>query len=65
MSTTDQSSAPKPRWSDPNHCPFCADKLADPGAGFIDHLDENPQCASGFEQWRDRVAGDMMRGWGG
>ncbi|WP_058366694.1 DUF7501 family protein [Haloparvum sedimenti] len=52
-------------WSDPNECPFCGAALADPGAGFVDHVAENPDCDRRFETWRDRVAGDMGGEWSG
>ncbi len=52
-------------WSDPRTCPFCGDELADPGAGFVDHLGSNPDCEEGFDVWRDNVAGDVRGEWGG
>ncbi|MFB6139987.1 MAG: hypothetical protein ABEJ26_06085 [Halosimplex sp.] len=58
MSTTDS-------WSDPDRCPFCEARLASPGAGFVDHTSDNPDCAAKFETWRDQVAGDVRGGWSG
>lgn len=52
-------------WSDPNHCPFCGAELSNPGAGFIDHLGTNADCESGFETWRQHIAGDVPGGWSG
>lgn len=52
-------------WTDPNQCPFCGAQLPSPGAGFVDHLDENPACESGFETWRDRITDDIRGGWMG
>ncbi|MFC7044125.1 hypothetical protein ACFQH6_00725 [Halobacteriaceae archaeon GCM10025711] len=52
-------------WDEPGTCPFCEDDLADPGAGFIDHIHANPDCESGFERWRSRIAGDITGEWAG
>lgn len=52
-------------WSDPNQCPFCGDVLASPGNGFIDHVDENENCADRFDTWRGRISDDMHAGWSG
>ena len=52
-------------WSDPESCPFCGGALASPGAGFVDHVDDNPDCAERFDEWRERVAGDVRAGWSG
>jgi len=52
-------------WSDPERCPFCGDHLASPGAGFVDHIDDNPDCEETFELWRDRVTDDVAGGWAG
>jgi len=52
-------------WDDPSACPFCLTELADPGAGFMRHLEESPRCAAGFENWRDAVASDMRGEWSG
>jgi hypothetical protein len=52
-------------WNDPNHCPFCEDELETPGAGFVDHIGENPDCETGFETWRSNIAGDVPGGWSG
>lgn len=56
---------PKNSWTDTTACPFCGGGLASPGTGFIDHLDENPDCAGEFEAWRDAVSDDMRGGWPG
>ncbi|SFR43550.1 DUF7501 family protein [Halogeometricum limi] len=52
-------------WDDPNRCPFCLDELADPGSGFVAHLDESPVCKRGFDTWRTTVANDMRGEWSG
>lgn len=52
-------------WSDPWSCPFCEDDLADPGAGFMDHIEDSPDCKASFDQWRENVAGDVKAGWSG
>jgi hypothetical protein len=52
-------------WSDPDRCPFCGDRLASPGAGFVDHIDEAPDCEATFELWRERVTDDVAGGWVG
>lgn len=52
-------------WSDPNQCPFCGASLSSPGAGFVDHIGESPGCESAFDDWRDRVGGDVGGTWGG
>ena len=45
-------------WDDPERCPFCGAALADPGAGFIDHVEESEPCKLGFERWRENVSGE-------
>lgn len=52
-------------WSDPSTCPFCGAPLANPGAGFVDHIDESPDCESSFDHWRQNVAGDLGGAWMG
>ncbi|MDQ2049029.1 hypothetical protein RBH26_00875 [Natronolimnohabitans sp. A-GB9] len=52
-------------WSDPIACPFCGDELASPGAGFVDHIDENADCAAEFDHWRNNIAGDISGEWSG
>jgi len=52
-------------WNDPNRCPFCGDALASPGAGFVAHVAEAPDCEDRFDAWRDRVGGDVGGGWSG
>ena len=52
-------------WSDPNRCPFCGAGLRNPGDGFIDHIEEAPNCASRFGLWRDRIGDDIQGDWGG
>lgn len=52
-----------PTWTDPNVCPFCDAELADPGAGFIDHIEGSDECERGFDDWRENVAGDIGGGW--
>lgn len=52
-------------WSDPDRCPFCGEPLVSPGAGFVAHIGERPECDSAFETWRDRVRDDVAGGWSG
>ena len=52
-------------WDDTNKCPFCSQMLVDGGAGFIAHIDDQPRCEAGFEQWRGQVRQDMAGGWSG
>lgn len=52
-------------WSDPTTCPFCGGDLATPGAGFVDHLSESPDCETHFDRWRDNLAGDLAGEWSG
>ncbi|WP_336036143.1 DUF7501 family protein [Halobacterium yunchengense] len=52
-------------WGDPNQCPFCGGDLPSPGSGFVDHVDDNPDCSDAFDAWRGRVARDVPRGWPG
>lgn len=52
-------------WTNPYQCPFCGDELASPGSGFVDHVDENPDCEAAFEAWRDGVTDDVPHGWPG
>jgi hypothetical protein len=52
-------------WDDPDRCPFCEAGLVDGGAGFIDHIDDNPGCRDGFDRWRGQVRDDMTGGWSG
>ncbi|WP_336036971.1 DUF7501 family protein [Halobacterium yunchengense] len=54
-----------PEWDDPDFCPFCGAKLTDGGAGFVDHLEDAPECARRFEQWREQVVDDVGGEWGG
>ena len=46
-------------------CPFCRAELADPGAGFVKHLDQSSACDAEFEQWRETVADDVGGEWSG
>ena len=52
-------------WGDPSDCPFCGSELPNPGAGFIDHIEENPDCEDGFETWRSNINDDICAGWSG
>lgn len=52
-------------WTDPSCCPFCDSDLADPGAGFIDHIHTSPECQTEFDMWRSNIAGDMGGEWSG
>ena len=57
--------AATPTWTNPVTCPFCGDDLASPGAGFVDHIDENEDCEVEFDRWRDNLAGDLAGEWSG
>ncbi len=50
---------------EPKRCPFCGTELASPGAGFMRHVENEPECRDAFETWRDRVTDDMRGGWAG
>jgi hypothetical protein len=50
---------PTANWTDANNCPFCDATLPNPGAGFVDHIADNPDCESGFDAWRFHLAGDF------
>lgn len=52
-------------WNDPDRCPFCGTLLTSPGAGFMVHLGENPDCEGEFETWRERICDDIGGGWSG
>ncbi|ELY38517.1 DUF7501 family protein [Natronorubrum tibetense] len=52
-------------WTDPIACPFCGEKLASPGAGFVDHIDDSPDCNTEFDHWRKNVGGDLAGEWSG
>ncbi|WP_195892432.1 DUF7501 family protein [Halopiger goleimassiliensis] len=52
-------------WTDPITCPFCGGELASPGAGFMDHIDENGDCETEFERWRQNLASDLTGEWSG
>ncbi|RKD97174.1 DUF7501 family protein [Halopiger aswanensis] len=52
-------------WVDPIVCPFCGDELPSPGAGFVDHIDENEACEHRFDRWRTNIAGDIGGEWTG
>lgn len=52
-------------WTDPNRCPFCGAGLDSPGAGFVAHVEESPECEAAFGTWRDRVSDDLAGGWSG
>lgn len=50
---------------DPDQCPFCGAQLSSAGAGFMDHVDESPECNEEFKTWRVRIAQDIQAGWAG
>lgn len=54
-----------PRWDDPDFCPFCGERLADPGSGFVDHIETSATCADRFADWRENVVNDIGGEWGG
>lgn len=55
----------QPNWSDAASCPYCESDLADPGAGFVDHVAESPDCLESYAAWKERVASDVPAGWSG
>ncbi len=65
LDLADSGMAATDSWNDPERCPFCGEALASPGAGFVDHTAEHPECEAKFETWRDRVGGDLRGGWSG
>jgi len=52
-------------WANPDFCPFCGERLSNPGEGFLDHLDESPACNERFAEWRGHIGGDMGGEWSG
>ncbi|GGM54371.1 hypothetical protein J2752_000632 [Halarchaeum rubridurum] len=50
-------------WDDPQECPWCGADIADGGAGFMDHIEANPECEEAFEAWRENVADDVGGEW--
>ncbi len=52
-------------WSDTATCPFCGGHLADPGAGFVDHIQANDECHQSFDTWRKHVSDDLGGTWSG
>lgn len=40
---------------EPSQCPFCGTEIASPGAGFMRHVENEPECRDAFDTWRDRV----------
>lgn len=65
MADNSHPPADSPDWDNPDYCPFCGAALADGGAGFIDHVDENPECKRRFDAWRERVSDDIGGEWSG
>ncbi|WP_436900652.1 DUF7501 family protein [Halovenus halobia] len=59
MSTDTHPPPDSEPWTNPDYCPFCAAELTDPGAGFMDHLDEAPTCQRRFDEWLVRIRDDM------
>lgn len=62
---TNNPSRDAPSWDAPDRCPFCAAKLTDGGAGFIDHIAVSPSCHGRFETWREAVVNDIEGDWSG
>lgn len=65
MSDHDHPSPDSPDWDNPDFCPFCGAALRDGGAGFVEHVEDAPDCRERFEAWRENVAGDVGGEWGG
>lgn len=65
MTSHSHPSRDSPDWEHPDYCPFCGTRLANGGAGFIDHLEAAPECRKRFEVWRERVTEDIGGEWGG
>jgi hypothetical protein len=61
----DSSTSLQPQWTDPTDCPFCGTALPNPGVGFIDHVEEDEECAEAYEAWRERFGDDIRGGWSG
>lgn len=54
-----------PSWNGTETCPFCGRSIQDPGAGFIAHTRDHPDCRSAFDGWRRRLQEDLVGGWSG
>lgn len=52
-------------WENPDFCPFCGERLTDPGTGFMDHIEDSDTCHTRFSEWRENISGDMGSEWGG
>lgn len=50
---------PTANWTDATNCPFCDETLRNPGAAFVDHLEESPDCEAGHDAWTFHVAEDF------
>lgn len=65
MNVHDHPEPEAPGWDDPDFCPFCGARLADPGAGFLDHLEDAETCRRRFDEWRENVLEDVGGEWSG
>lgn len=63
--TPNSSSDREAVWNDPDYCPFCGTELADGGAGFIDHVDDAPECGERFDEWLEAIRDDIGGEWSG
>ncbi|MFC6954500.1 MULTISPECIES: DUF7501 family protein [Halorubellus] len=50
---------PTANWTTEYNCPFCDDTLEDPGAAFVDHIADNPECKSGHDAWKFHLTDDF------
>jgi hypothetical protein len=50
---------PTANWTTEYNCPFCDGNLDNPGAAFVDHIDENPECKSGHDAWKFHLSDDF------
>jgi hypothetical protein len=52
-------------WENPDFCPFCGERLSDPGEGFLDHVADSTPCDERFAAWRENIADDIGGEWSG
>jgi len=50
-------------WDNPDQCPWCGAPIENGGSGFIEHIEESPDCEAAFERWRENVAEDVGAEW--
>lgn len=47
---------------DVRQCMFCGRPIADRGLGFLQHLDQNPECQAAYDAWLERLDQDRPGG---